>query len=286
MRTSPIVNKRRVPFAKHQQPIKRLRNSNLTGPDRSTTRPRLPVYDRKTTGTIDPTTTSWESINSDGMFDPVRLHDGPRQRINCFGYALGINMAVSEPQLLKRQAFLQIDSFQRMVQIALKVGGNRSLAVIADMLKKEILRMGSLHSKYGLIEVIRADRPSQANTQKKIVFSKLGMIPTYYRFAVFAALDPLGGGAHADFHFAREYASNRWSHKPGSTPATELDTGGFPLDPKESCRLGRLRVGLDGPTYAFCGYMWVMSRVTRHKISAYLGLNEKDALITALEQTA
>lgn len=263
-----------------------LRNSNLTGPDRSSTASRVPVYDSKTTGTVDPTTTSWQSINSDGMFDPVRLQDGPRQRINCFGYALGINMAVSENQLIKRRAFLQIESFQRMVQIALAVGAKNSLAVIADMLKKEILRMGALHTRFGLIDVIRADRPNQSNTQKKVVYSKLGVIPTYYRFAVFAALDPNGRGARADFHFAREYVLNRWSHKPGATPATELDTDGFPLDPKESCRLGRLRVGRDGPTYAFCGYMWVMSRVTRHKISAYLRLVEKDALITALEQTA
>lgn len=247
----------------------------------------MPVYDRTTTGTVDPTNNSWESINSDGMFDPVRLHDGPRQRINCFGYALGINMAVSEAQLVKRQAFLQIESFHRMVRIALEIGGgNRSIAVMADLLKKEILRMGCLHSPLGLIEVIRIDRPSEANTRKNKVFAALKVIPTYYRFAVFAALDGRGGGARADFHFAREYALDKWSHKPGSTPASELDTDGVPLDPKESCRLGRLRVGLDGPTYAFCGYMWVMSRVTRYKIATRLRLVEKDALITALEQTA
>jgi hypothetical protein len=50
-----------------------------------------------------------------------------------------------------------------------------------------------------------------------------------------------------DYHWYRQGPDGMWTHKPGSTPATNLDSGGQPItDPATAAR---------GPYTDFCGYM-------------------------------
>jgi hypothetical protein len=54
----------------------------------------------------------------------------------------------------------------------------------------------------------------------------------------------------ADFHWYRKGSDGLWSHKPGSTPVTNLDNAGNPIaDPRVADR---------GPYTQFCTFMIVM----------------------------
>jgi hypothetical protein len=55
-----------------------------------------------------------------------------------------------------------------------------------------------------------------------------------------------------DFHWYRQDANGCWSHKPGQTPATNLDNDGKPIWDPAMCRLG---------PYDFCSYMTTNRKV-------------------------
>jgi hypothetical protein len=251
---------------------------NRTGANRI---PNAPArLDTPTTGTVSPTHV--REINSDGMFNRVRFRSNDLHRINCFGYAIGINLEVSDDNLQHRRAFLQINNFTRMAAIALR--HPNPVQRVCWMMRREIIKMGELNTPDGPMLLIRNGKPTKQNTLTGR-FAK-ALVPTYYRIALFVALDEEHGGQHPDFHFAREYEKNKWTHKPGASPPTEMDTDGFPLNPKRSASAGRLRIGTYGPKYAFIGYMWVMSRASRIELSKRLKLMDEDALVDALENTA
>lgn len=254
------------------------KSPNLTGPNRIPNSPAR--IDTPTTGTLSPSRV--KDINSDGMFNRVRYKSKDTHRINCFGYAIGINLELSGSNLQRRRAFLQINNFTRMAAISLR--NPNPVRYICFLMRREIMKMGELNTPDGPMLLIRNGKPTKRNTLVG-KFAK-EIVPTYYRIALFVALDQERGGAEPDFHFAREYEKNKWTHKPGASPPTETDTDGFPLNPKISAKAGRLRIGKFGPRYAFIGYMWVMSRASRLQISERLGLSDEDALVDALENTA
>lgn len=259
-------------------PKRRPSAANRTGANRL---PNAPArLDTPTTGTVSPA--HLRHINSDGMFNRVRFQSKDLHRINCFGYAIGINLEVSEDNLQRRRAFLQINNFSRMAAIALREPN--PVQSVCRMMRREIVKMGELNTPDGQMLLIRNGKPTKQNTIVGRFTQTLA--PTYYRIALFVALDREHGGEHNDFHFAREYEKNKWTHKPGASPPTETDTDGFPLNPRISAKAGRLRIGAFGPKYAFIGYMWVMSRASRMQLSNRLKLDDEDALVNALENTA
>jgi len=222
-------------------------------------------------------------INSSGMHPRLRFSDTDRQRINCFGYALGINLGTSARNLIKRRAFLQVLNFSRMVRNSLQEGNNLE-AMLCQKVWTEVARMGKLNTSHGVIPLLRTSRPNMRNITG--AYTKLGIVPAYYKIAIFVAPDKTGNGNGADFHFAREYARGKWTHKAGGTAASEVDTDGYQLHPVHSAKHGRLRVGLRGPRYQFCTYMWCVSIKTRMQLARALNLGRyKDALIKALEDS-
>ena len=275
----PGPKRRAPPVANMPGPKRRAPNTaNRTGANRVFNAPAR--LDTPTTGTISPTHV--KHINSDGMFNRVRFRANDVHRLNCFGYALGINLEVSEDNLRRRRAFLQINNFSRMAAIALREPN--PVQSVSRMMRREIIKMGELSTLDGPMLLIRNGKPTKRNAYVGKLAKELA--PTYYRIALFVALDAEHNGERTDFHFAREYEKDKWTHKPGASPPSELDTLGGPLKPKESAKAGRLRIGRLGPAYAFIGYMWVMSRASRMALSSRLKLPDEDALVTALENTA
>lgn len=245
-----------------KQPLRR--STRRSGASRKVVPPRVVVAD----------------ANTSGAHERIFYDDEDRRRINCAGYALGINMRLSEPVLTRRKAFLQVRNFAEMVTGAMN--SPTPNATLCKQVNDEVVRMGVLRMpKGGSIGLIRRSKP--AASPVPAAFAALGVAPLYYRIAVFAAAS--NDGERSDFHFAREYKPGRWTHKPGESRVTERDTAGFPLHPSTSAANGRLRMGKDGPPYRFCSYMWVVSRETRVELASKLKLGVVDALVYALERT-
>jgi hypothetical protein len=75
-----------------------------------------------------------------------------------------------------------------------------------------------------LADTSNCDQPCPANTYKKAL-------------VVDSVDDPGIPGDDRDFHWYRQDDNQMWSHKPGSTKATNLDASGNPiLDPRTADR--------------------------------------------------
>ena len=73
--------------------------------------------------------------------------------------------------------------------------------------------------------------------------------PGYYPVAL--VIDPGG-----DDHWYRQDSNSLWSHKPGMTPATDLDASGNPITNPETA--DRNYSSISGWNYSvFCGYFYV-----------------------------
>lgn len=212
----------------------------------------------------------------------LRYSNADRKVTNCMFHALGIDLNKSRDNFNRRQTFLQVRKFSRMVEHALKQKNSRGS--LCNAVWREVMHGGLLrHRRLPIpLRLIRKTKPTRDNLAA--AWKRLGIRPTYFKIAVFVAPDKKSGGSGSDFHFARKTASGKWEHKPGGGAVTNLDTDGHKLHPKFSAAAGRLRVGKYGAEYRFCRYLWVASRGTRFELSRRLKLDPfRDALVKALE---
>lgn len=193
---------------------------------------------------------------------------------NCAAFALDIDGRI------RRHAFLQVGNFRQMARTACA-----SAPHLCQAVRTEVVRMAELATPFGTIRLVRKSRPPVARPTRQ--YRQLRIRPRFHRVALLVAPDPGSKGVRADFHFVREVGRASWLHKPGRHRVTDKDSDGRVIrSPEAAARGGRLRSGKSGPTYRFCAYMWVASRVTRVALARRLALRSGDAIVAALDRSS